>query len=263
MATSNTTQTDLYSLFGYWQNSLVIHPKELVIETLRKYFSEDSYYHYVKDEFGFPKTPDHTDLANDAGLNNDTTTRVFIGEQFRYDVRYYPSILVKHQGSKSVPLSFSRNKGSVQYENVRYMDGYGNETIVATPSYFYRSGSWEGTLSITVAAKDIKARDELVELINVLFVDLKVEDLFVAGLLVKEVSTGSTSEEEDRNDKIYKQDITLGIRSDWEQRTYVTNIIDVINICVDFGNLNENPPVIAPNLSISTSVEFIDTINNL
>lgn len=263
MATGNTYQTDLYGLFGYWQNSLIIHPKEIVIETLRKFFSEDSYYHYVKDEFGFPKTPDHAGLPNDAGYNDDSTTRVFIGEQFRYDIRYYPSILVKHQGGKSVPLSFSRNKGSVQYKSVRYVDGYGNETLISTPDYFYRSGSWEGNLSISVEARSPKERDELVELVNILFVDLKVEDLFVAGLIVKGVSTGSPSEADDRNDKIYKQEVTLDIRSDWEQRTYVTNIIDAINICVDFGHIEETPYDLAPNLSISTLIEFVDTINNL
>lgn len=263
MATGNIYQTDLYSLFGYWQNSLIIHPKEIVIESMRKYFSEDSYYHYVKDEWGFPKTPDHTDLPNDAGLHDDLTTRLFIGEQFRYDVRYYPCILVKHNGAKSVPLSFNRNKGCVQYENIRYVDGYGNETVIPVPSYFYRSGSWEGTLSVSVEAKSTKERDELLELVNILFTDLKVEDLVASGVIVKEVSTGSPSEKDDRNDKIYTQEITLGIRTEWEQRTYVTNIIDAINICVDFGNLDVSPPELAPNLSINTLVEFVDIINNL
>jgi len=49
MATINTFKTDLYNLYNYSQNTAIVHPKEILIETLREVFSEDSYYHYVKN----------------------------------------------------------------------------------------------------------------------------------------------------------------------------------------------------------------------
>ena len=69
-------------------------------------YSKDSYYHYSRDAFGFPNTTDHTDLPLGADmpsgayshpeLNNSPhlSTRVFIGENFRYNGIYYPAILL-------------------------------------------------------------------------------------------------------------------------------------------------------------------------
>ena len=121
MGTANTFKTDLYALHNYVQNTMLIHPKELMIEMLREFFSRDSYYHYVRDAWGFPLTPDHTDLSGDAGLNDDVTTRLYIGEAYRYDINYYPAILVRTGGSKYVPISMGREKGSVQYTTTRFI----------------------------------------------------------------------------------------------------------------------------------------------
>ena len=146
MATSNTFRTDLYSLHNYIQNTSIVHPKEIIIEVLRDFFSEDSYYHYVKDEWGFPKTPDLTGVDLEAGFNDDITTRLFIGEPHRYDVIYQPSLLITSQGNRAVPLSFSNNDGVVINEVTRFIDGYGNESFISTPSYMQQAGAWEGNI---------------------------------------------------------------------------------------------------------------------
>jgi hypothetical protein len=264
MGTGNTFKSDLYSIFNVYQNTLVAHPKELFIETLRDYFSQDSYYHFVKDAWGYPKTPDHSDLDSDAGISDDATTRIFIGENFRYDVRYYPSILVKSLGSKYVPISMSRNKGVVQWENVLYVDGYGSETIIATPSYYVQSGAWEGSISLDIETKSPRSRDEIIDLISILFTEIRHDDMKSAGVYIKGgANVGSTSEIDDRNDKIYRQSVTFEIRTEWERRTYITDVIDAINICVDLGNLEPTPPDFGPNIQINTNVEFVNAIVDL
>src|SRR5580692_8811576 len=110
---------------------MIVYPKEMIIATLRDLFSQDIYYHYSEDQFGFPNTTDHTDLPAGAdipvgGINSTATsntllpTRVFIGENYRYDGIYYPAILVKSGGSKYVPISINRDQGGVQYTDLVY-----------------------------------------------------------------------------------------------------------------------------------------------
>ncbi len=264
MGTGSTHKTDLYSIFNYVQNTMIVHPKELIIETLREFFAQDSYYHYVKDAWGFPLTPDHTDLDQEAGLFDDTTTRIFIGEPYRYDINYYPAILIRSAGSRYVPISMSRNKDSVQYENIRFVDGYGNETNIATPSHFIQAGAWEGSISIDIESKGIRERDELVELISLLMVDGRFDELIHAGVLVKSLSSSAPTEIDDRNDKIFKQTVTCEIRSEWRRQIPIQNLIDMVNICTDFtGNLEAEPVVTAPNLRIVTNVELLNAISSL
>jgi hypothetical protein len=240
-----------------------VHPKELIIETLRKLFSQDSYYHYVADAWGYPNTPENTDLPLAAGLNDNATTRVYIGETYRTDIKFYPSVLIKSQGSKSVPISMSRNKGKIIWRNIVYTDGYGNETILATPDYFVQNGAWEGSLSIDISARSIRARDEIAEIIMVAFDDLYREDLQVAGVFIKSINAGSPSETEDRNDRVYKVSISIEVRSESERRIPINNVVDAINVCVDIGHIDTNPGVFADNMRISTSVELLDAIVGL
>lgn len=263
MPTVNTFRSDLQSLHNIVQNSMVTHPKEVFIESLREFFSDDAYYHYVRDEWGFPKTIDLTNVDLEAGYNDDITTRLFIGEPFRQDVIYYPAILIRHGGSSFVPISFNNEEGSVQWTARRFVDGYGNESLVQTPSHFIKAGAWEGTINIDIETRDSRSRDELVDFVSAHFIELRRRQLERSGVFVKKVSAGSPSESDDRNDKLFKQTITCEIRTEWRREIPVTNVVDMISICVDFGNLDTNPPVLAPNLRIVTPVELINALVNL
>ena len=86
MATNNFFRSDLPKLHSIVQNAMTLYPKELVIATLRDFFSRDHYYHYAHDHWGFPQTPDHTNLPPFAGFDNDITTRVNIIEFYRFDI---------------------------------------------------------------------------------------------------------------------------------------------------------------------------------
>jgi len=90
-------------------NQQKLQTKNILIDTLRDVFSRDRHFKYVSDVFGFPKTPSHLGLSPGAGLDDEETTRIFIGSTYRYDIKFNPSIIVKNTGSKYNPISFNQN----------------------------------------------------------------------------------------------------------------------------------------------------------
>lgn len=242
------------------------YPKELIIGMLREEFAQDSWFHYVADEWGYPKIPDHTDLPLEAGLNGDTqTTRIFIGEAFRFDAIFYPALLVKMTSARYVPISFNRNKEVVEYEKQLVIDGYGNTKEFFLPRAIDLAGAWEGTISIDVLSRDILDRDNLVSMVMLLFADIRFESLRKAGILVKsgQPSLGGVSEGEDRQqDKLYKATINVDIRSEWRRLIPISSIVERINFCVDFRTWGSET-IMSPNISVSDSLSIIQQIEAL
>ena len=263
MGTGNLIRSDLYAIHNVIQNSFFSYAKELLIETLKEEFSKDSFYHFVRDQWGFTKTPDLTDVPSDAGLKDDVTSRLFIGEAFRYDGKFYPAILVRGGSFKYVPISMSRNEGVVQNKTIRVLDGYGNEKLFTTPSHFALAGAWEGSITIDIWAGDLKARDDLLEIVSAILTFTNFKSLVNAGLLVKPVSVGSPSESDDLKDKIYKQSITCDVRTEWRQHIPIDSVVDAITFCIEFGDLSQTPKAIAPNLQVNSLIEFIEVIQDM
>ena len=263
MSTGSTIKTDLYKIHNIVQNTMLTFPKEILIEVLKNSFSEDSFYHFVRDEWGFPKIKDHTNLSPDAGMHDDIVSRIYIGETFKKDMKFYPAVLVKSGGTKYVPISASQNKGYVQYVDTMVVDGYGNQKIYPTPSHFVLSGIWEGQISIDILAGDISARDEIASTIAILLTSVHFHQLVKSGVIVKPLSVSSPSEMDDVNGKIYKVTINLDIRTEWERNIPILSTIDAINFCADFGNLQGDTPIISPNLGISTTIDLISEIQNM
>ena len=241
------------------------YPKELVIGILREQFAKDSWYHYVSDQWGFPLVPDLTDVPLDAGYLDDQTTRIFIGEAFRFDAIYYPALLVRMTSAKSSPISFNRNKEVVSYEKQLVVDGYGNEKEYFTPRYFDLAGAWDGTITIDVMCRDIVSRDDLVKFVMVLFTDIKFESMRKAGVLVKSgsPSLGGVSEGDDRQqDKLYKATVSMDVHTEWRRLIPIDSVVDRINVCVDFEVLGQNN-VTDPNFQVNTYVSLLDQIEAL
>jgi hypothetical protein len=257
--------TDLYRLYNVVQNTLIRFPKDLVIASLREFFKKDSYYNYVDDPWGFPLTPDHTDLHPEAGLNDDLSTRVYIGEAYRFDIIYYPAILVRSGSWRHVPISLNRDQHRVDYETVRYVDGYGNEILVQNPSAYILSGAWEGSIVVDIYAQGLRERDDLVELVSILFMNLCWNEAFKSGVSIKpNVSIGAPTEGEDKNDKLFKQSITIEMRTEWRQEIPVSNVLEIINFCVDFvGDIDAVSPSAAPNIQINTKVDLLTELEKL
>lgn len=263
MTTGSFTRSDLNQIHHVVQNTNTNVVKDIIIGVLRDEFSKDSYYHYVQDQWGYPYTPDLTDKSLVAGFDDEQTTRIFIGERFRHDVIFYPAVFVKMGGVRYVPISINRNKETVKYSATKVVDGYGNESVFTTPTHFVFAGAWEGSVSVDIWTRDAESRDELTNLISLLLQDIRYEEFLRAGIAIKNVSSSGPSETQDRQQEpLYKNSINMEVRTEWRREVPVESMLDAINICVEFGNLGVDPPVIAPNLTINTRVQLIDQLED-
>jgi hypothetical protein len=255
----STNKTDLYSIFNMAQNTQITYVKQAIIGTIRDVFSLDSYYCYRSDPWGYPLTVDNTDLPPDAGINDSSTTRVFISESNRFEVIYYPAILVKSGGTSSVPISFNRNKENILFDTTIVSDGY-NEKIYTTPIASITTGAWEGSITVEVQGLGMRERDDITEIISAICADWRHDDLRRAGVLIKKISVGAPSEKEDRNNKLFTQTITLEVRSEWRREIPIDNIIDIISFCVEFGHTNTKTGefIPDPNLEWHSNLSLID-----
>ena len=267
MPTNNTNKSDLQRIHGIVQNTMIKYPKELLIHVLRDFFSQDSYYHYEKDEFGFTQIKDQTNLPLNAGMidpeNAQTqhlTTRIYIGEQYKSRDKLYPSIIVKGNSVKDVPYSATNEEGCVQYEKVVYIDQATNQKAIAhIPKCFILAGSWEGDLSIEVATKNSNTRDEIVELINMCY-KLNMQEFINNGLIIKPLSIGSPSETQERNDFIFKQSITAPFKGEWRIEKPIYNLIERIVVTVDYGYIDGNNPTFSPEARSAIDLNLSDEI---
>lgn len=261
MSTNNFFKSDLPHLHHVVQNTMISAPKEIIIATLRDHFSKDTYFHLSTDPWGFVNTVDQTDLPLGSGLNDNTTTRVFIGEYFRKDGIFYPAILVKNGGGRSVPISFNREDSTVSWMVIPYEDGYGNVTFVRRPKSFVFAGAWEGTLNIDVVSRSLESRDELLQELMMCLNDITYKELSKAGIAIRpNQSWSTTTEQDDRNDKLFRQTITLEIRTEWRREIPISNIVEVINFSVEFGRITPPAGPIAQNLTINNEVSLLDVM---
>lgn len=251
----NNWISDLNGLYNITQNTLICYPKDVIISTMRDFFSKDSLYHYSKDVWGFPNTPDLTGLPSDAGLYDDLTTRIFIGEVYRQDQMFFPAVLVRHTGTRNYPLSISHNRYTTEYKEMIFDDGYGNKRVIAAPDYLLQSGAYHSNFTIQVQAESIRQRDEILELIFMLLNDISWWNLNKVGISVKpNMSIGGTSEQDYRNRKLFIQDITIEIHSEWMRKFKINDFISQINICVELVNLASPNPISDPNFDIHEQI---------
>jgi hypothetical protein len=269
MSSNNFFRSDLMGIYNIVQASMIVYPKEVIIATLRNFFAEDSFYHFQKDAFGFPNTTDHTDLplgadlpygpASQPFLNPHPVlpTRLFIGENYRFDSIFYPAILVKNGGTRYVPISINRNKETVKYDRTLMFDGYGNKTVVTRPISLVTAGAWEGSIIIDVMTRSLRSRDDLIELVGMCLTEVQFDTLHEIGVIVKPISVGAPTETNDRNDKLFRQSITLEIRSEWRREIRIKHCIDAILFTAYIASPSG---VIDPNLTINTRLDIIDML---
>ncbi|HEY5268525.1 MAG TPA: hypothetical protein VII94_05355 [Candidatus Saccharimonadales bacterium] len=275
MSSNNFFRSDLFGIYNVVQASMIVYPKEIIISTLRNFFANDSFYHFAKDQWGFPNTTDHTDLPPGADMpygpgsnpelnpNPVLPTRLFIGENYRYNGIFYPAILIKSGGSKYVPISINRDEGMVKYDKRLVSDGYGHVTTIYTPVALETNGAWEGTVIIDVMTRSLRSRDDLAELIAMCFTEIQFETLHQIGIIVKPISIGAATESDDRNDKLFRQSLTLEIRTEWKREIPILTTIDAILFMATFSNLSQPDSPVAANLTINTEVNIADMLINM
>lgn len=236
MATSHRVYSDLFSISEFVRQVSVVQGKNLLIDALREYFKKDVIYRYETDGFGFALTPDLTDLPPD--IQEDRTTRIFIGDTFRYDIRFLPAIIVKYASGRTKHIGFNQNQ-TTKYRLDYVMDGYGNNSYLHVPTHTVFAGAWDQGFEIIIASESIPDREELTDIVSSFFIAKVRQEIFEAGLFIKDVSMGGEREEQWGNDNIYIQTINVDTYSEWRREIPIdqNDIIDTINFCFEYGLL--------------------------
>jgi hypothetical protein len=235
---SHRAISDIFNLQHVVQQTGIFHGKSILIDTLREIFSQDREYKYVSSVFGFPKTPYHLGLDPNAGLDDEETTRIFIGSTYRYDIKFNPSIIVKNTGSRYVPISFNQNLLGVINRKEIITDGYGNSSVIYTPAYHTLVGAWDQTFEVKIVSENEIDREEIADIVQVTLMGTKRMDLQRAGLFIKSLSTSGEIEEPYANDYLYMVSVNLDTRSEWKVHIPISNIVERIGVCLAFGTID-------------------------
>lgn len=261
MATGSYFDSDLFSLYKVVQNTQILYAKELLISQLKEYYSKDSKFHFVADEYGFPKVQDLTDVDPNGGINDDLYTRIYIGMADRYDQRFLPAMLVRHSGSTYKAISFNQERDCIQYDVRIYVDGYGNEYKTYTPKAFIFAGAWDSTFDIDILCESSYDRSIIAEASSMLFQNIALDDLTNAGLFVKNTRVSGETTEDFNNDKIFKQTITLDCRGEFRRLIPINDLVEIINLCAEFGTISvSDPNAVAENLTINFEITLDDMV---
>ena len=263
MTTTHFFLTDLYAIHKVIQNTQIVYAKELIVSTLRDYFSQDTRYHYVRDEWGNPKVGDMTNKSLTAGIFDHDTTRIWIGQENKQNPRFLPSVIVKHTGANYKPISFNQNKENLHYEKRLFQDGYGHLYNVSQPVYFAFAGAWDTNFDMEIETDSPVDRSIIAECISLLFQNIKNDDLHFNGLFVKNTRVSGENSEDFQNGKIFKQTVSIECRGEYRRIVPVANTIDIINLCIDFGSfIPPSNSTFDENLRINAQVSLLDIAYN-
>ncbi len=236
MATSHRVYSDLFSLNDFINQTAVSQGKNLLIDALREYFKQDSLYRYTTDGFGFPLTPNVTDLPPD--IQEERTTRIYIGDIFRMDKRYWPAIVVRYSSGKYKPVSFNQNQ-TTKYRMDLVLDGYGDRSFIRVPTHHIVTGAWEQSFEVLIAAEGIPDREELADIVSSFLIGTTRQETYEGGLFIKSVGMSGEREEDWGNGKVYMQSITVDTYSEWRREIPIdaNDLIETINFCFNYGLL--------------------------
>ena len=240
MATGHRVYSDLFSYSDIVRQVAVSQGKNLIIDALREYFKNDVPYHYEQDAFGFPRVVNVTDLPPD--MQEKRTTRIFIGDIFRYDKRFFPAITVRYSSGKYHDISFNQDVGCKKYRLDLIVDGYGGNSYIRTPTHQLVCGAWDQSFDIVISSEATGDREELTDIVSGFLISVIRQELYESGLFIKSVSMGAEREEDFANDKIYLQSITIETYSEWRREIPIdaNSLVDAIAFCFKYGLFTQN-----------------------
>jgi len=259
MAVGTFIPSDLLAIHKVVQNTQLTAAKELLVSTLRDYFRQSFDYHYVSDEYGFPKVLDRTDVPLEAGIEDDEATRIWIGQESKQDVNFYPAVTIRHTGANYKAISFNQDRDCVQFEKRIFTDGYGRNHTISVPQYFLFVGAWDTNFDIDIETESPETRMVLAENITMLFQNIANWELQAKGLFIKSTRLSGEQSVDKHNDKIFKQTVSLECRGEYRRVIPIDSVVDVINVCIEFGLIgNDSPP--AENLRINFELDLLDVL---
>jgi hypothetical protein len=239
MSTSHRVYSDLFDYADYVQQVAVGQGKNLIIDALREHFKNDLIYRYISDAFGFPLTPEMTDLPPD--IQEERTTHIYIGDIFRMEQRYWPAIVVRYSSGRYHPVSFNQNQ-TTKYRLDLVIDGYGERSYVRVPTHRVVAGAWDQSFEVLIITESIPDREELTDLVSSFFIGTTRQETTEAGLFIKSVSMGAEREEDWGNEKVYLQSITLETFSEWRREIPIAanSLVETISFCFKYGILGSD-----------------------
>lgn len=255
IGSSNFTFSDIPKLDGITRDVGIVNGRNLIIDALRECFARDAEWRYVKDIFGFPKTPSHLGLSDTAGLDDFTTTRIFIGTSYRYEQSYLPAISVRQTSSAYHPISFNQNMYNIEYEMQRIEDAYGEVSFIRQPARYTFAGAWDQSFEIKVVSNSQEDTSAIADIVMVSLQSTYRHILQENGLFIKQISAGGEQAESiGANDPVFSISITANTFSEWRREIEIRNTLDRIKLCfnIDLGSDKDVP---ANNLSFEVDLE--------
>lgn len=213
--------SNYYSDNNVIQQVCIVQPKNLIIDTLRHYFRYDNIYTYRTDEYGYPLTPSQEGL----GPSFEETTKILISDVFRYEIKFFPAIVVKMGGGNYKPISFNQ-EATYKYRKDVYEDIFGSRTTLSTPTHRVYAGAWEMNFDIEIVSESHSELEELTEIVAMIMQYSAWNELRANGLFIKSLSLSSENNEAYANDYIYNQTVSLSTYSEWRVEIPLDNVIE-------------------------------------
>ena len=239
------------------QNSAIHHPKNLLIDTLRHYFSFDNTYTYRSDEYGFPLVRDLSGTEPDTELS----TEILITDTYRFDARFFPAIIIKNSGGSYKPISFNQNQ-TTKYRNDIIEDDFGTKKRVSIPTHIVLDGAWDVNFDVSVFSESMVELEELTEIITMILQYRAWRDLRANGLFIKTLNFSGENAEPYANDFVYSHSITINCRSEWRVEIPIENLVERVNFYFESTktpSIISSGPVSPIKYRFSDLVELTDT----
>ncbi len=242
--TGYISTSDIPVLDKITQNVGMEAGRNLLIDHLRECFGRDREYRWLGDPWGFNKTPSHVGLDADAGLIDDSTTRLYIGSTFRNDIAYLPSVVIRQTGSAYKPVSFNQNVWELEFTDQQLIDGYGVITYATRPYAYHFVGLWDSTFEIKITSKSLVDTTAISDHVMMNLTSTNRLSLQQNGLFVRNIrSSGEQTETYGANDPLYVSTVTIETLSEWRRTIPIYDLIERIHICFLLDiDLDDAPP---------------------
>lgn len=256
--TAFIANSDIYVLDKIVQNTAMEAGRNLIIDQLREGFARDRMYRWVPDDWGFGKTPPGIGLPPNAGMDDDTSTRLYIGAQYKNAASFLPAIIVKQNSLQYKAVSFNQNKWDLEYGTVPVMDDTGLISYVSAPVSYSFVGLWESDFEIKILSRSLVDTTRLHDIIIVMLQSTYRYVLQQSGLFIKEIrSSGEQAETYGGNDPYYFSTITFGTLSEWRRRIPLSNSIERVQVCLDLDIIETDiPPREEARISVEPDGDF-------
>lgn len=245
--------SDFFSENNIIQQVAVVQPKNLLIQYLRDLFRKDSVFTYRSDEYGFPLTIDLTGKD----LETTETTKILISDVYRYDVKFFPAIVIKHSGGSYKPNSFNQD-GVYKYRKDYIEDAFGGRRPISIPTHKIYQGRWDLGFEVAVYSESYTELQEIIDIVSIGLQYVLWNDLRASGLFINSLNIGAENAEQYANDFVYSQNISLKTLSEWRVEIPIENTVEKILFNID-SQLTTSP--FEGNTANSTILRYDDLLN--